>query len=99
MSDMRERRALYPIDGHHFNVPPINLRKDIVRWISTNTSGQFYLCGGWVTFAEEADALMFMLSKYYAQHRELAAFRKENDTAHLTLEQIRERVHDVCKRT
>ena len=72
MSDVRERRALWPEELHScatLRIKTWERRRYLMRWIGTNTVGKFYLGGGFVSFNDERDVLMFKLSSHYDHNR------------------------------
>jgi len=69
---LRDRRVLKASDltvAGMFLVPTWKGRRELLKWIETNTSGMFYLGKGFVTFADSGDVLMYKLGPHYDPNR------------------------------
>jgi len=71
MNNIRDRRLLFPNEltsAGGFYAPIHKQRRKLLKWISTNTSGRFYLgsiYGGFVIFEDEVDVIMYKLGPHY----------------------------------
>jgi len=75
--NLRERRLLWPPKiKNKDNLfvlptdPKFNLRKQILNWIDSNTSGQFYIGPNILYFCDDKDATAYILCNAYEKCKE-----------------------------
>ncbi len=72
MDNISKRRVLFAKELHSvatFRVPIYAKRRQLLKWLETNTDGEFFLGMGIVSFANEQDVLMFKLGPHYDRER------------------------------
>lgn len=72
MIDVWDRRVLWAEQLHScatFRVKNWDKQQELLKWMRTNTGGKFYVGGGFVSFNDERDVIMFKLSSHYDPNR------------------------------